>query len=322
MKGRQTSRDDVWKQIAVLSVALLLSVGVGFIPKFTRAEQILFSLCSFTALAILDLLWVIGTNASRQAKEYDMWLVRHKADQELSNIRHYFAEIARMAHGSRDLFVSYFMKDIHNLEQKIKDAAEKQELRTASDFYLKAEDIFDSFLGDPNPVLRYTWPIRDDDQLFEEPAWWRFFEVTSSMAEQKKINCVCACLILDGPHSANLPRIAKLLDFFKTNQGQECRIIMRDAYQRICRENSMPTNYLDFGIYGERMLFRSEQYAPEYIGVYAKDTAVIQSYSKFFDTLWESSAVMLKNPSTATQQVTTTELIQSDSEDSEMEQTT
>lgn len=307
-----TARDELWKQIGVLTLALAVSIGVGFIPNFTPPEQILFTLASFTAFAILDLLWIIGIIAVREYKEHQIWCIRDHADRELSNIRHYFAEIARMSHGEKDLFVFHFMKELHSLARKVKDAAEKQELRTASDFYLKAEDIFESFLGDPNPVLRYTWPISDSDRLFEEPAWWSFFEVTSRIAEKKQIKGVRAILILDRPQSVTLPRIQKLFDFFNTNPGQECRFVIRESYVRICNENSMPTNFLDFGLYGERMLFRSEQYAPEYIGVYTKDTGVIHAYSKFFDTLWESEAIMFENPSTSGLKVTTKDLIRSD----------
>lgn len=307
--------DERNKQIGILVVSLGVSIGAGFTLEFLRAEQILFTLGLFSACVLIDILWVIGTNAFRQAKEYEIWCVRDHADKELLNIRYHVDEISKMAHGGKDLFVAHFMKEIHNLADKIKNAAEKQELRTASDFYIKAEDIFDSFLGDPNPVLRYTWPIGDTDRLFEEPAWWRFFEVTASMAEQKKIKGVHAILVLDGSQSKELSRIQKLLDFFKTNTGQECRIIKSDAFERICRENSIPTNYLDFGIYGERMLFRSEQYAPEYIGVYTKDSGIIRSYSIFFDTLWNSPAVMEKNPSKAATQVTTEDLIRSDADE-------
>jgi hypothetical protein len=313
------SVSETRKQISVLSLSLTVAVLLGFVPKwsgvqFSLPEQTLLTVGLFVAFLLLDVLWILGNEAVRHVKEYKLWVIRNDADRELANIRHGFAEIAQMSHGGKDLFVSHFMKEVHNLAQKVKDAADKQELRTASDFYIKAEDIFESFVGDPNPVLRYTWPICSKDKLFEEPAWWRFFEVKSRMVEQKAIKGARAMLILDCPESLSIPRIKKLLDFFHTNPGQECRIIMAEAFQRICSENGIPVNYLDFGIYGNRMLFRSEQYAPEYIGVYTKDTGVIQVYSKFFDALWDSPAVTKVNPSTSVATVTVDELMAFDRE--------
>lgn len=309
------NKQELTKQIAVLALSLAVSVLAGFIPDFKLPEQTLFTVTLFTAFVLLDVVWLLAINASRQAREYDLWAVRDQADQELTNIRHHFAEIAQMSHGRRDLFISYFIKEIQSLGRKIKDAADKKELRTASEFYIKAEDIFDAFVGDENPVLRYTWPLEDNDRLFEEPAWWRFFEVKARMVEQKAIKGVQVLLILNRLESVKTPRIQKLLDFFHTNVGQECRIIVRDAFKRICTENGVPSNYLDFGIYGNRMLFRSEQYTPEYIGVYTKDVATIQMYARFFDALWDSPAVSKQNPSMVSSTVTCAELMAFDSQD-------
>jgi hypothetical protein len=317
-KNRLTKPDEIWKQVVILLLSLVLSLAAAFWTSFSRADQILLTIGLFMALLLIDIIWLLATAAQRQSKEYELWQLRDAADVELANVRHHFAEIAQMSHGGNDIFVSHFMKEIHDLSRSIKDAADKQELRTASDFYIKAKDIFGAFLGDPNPVLRYTWPISESDKLFEEPAWFRFFEVKARMVEQKEIKGARALLILDGPHMLTLPRIVKLLDFFHTNPGQECRIIMKDAFQRICTENNIPCTYLDFGIYGQRMLFRSEQYAPEYIGVYTKDTGTIQAYSKFFDTLWDSPAISKANPSVSNAIVSIQELMAFDTEDSKL----
>jgi hypothetical protein len=69
----------------------------------------------------------------------------------------------------------------------------------------------------------------------------------------------------------------------------------------------MPSNYIDFGIYGDILLFLTEQYEPEIIGVFTKNRTQIQHYRHLFDSMW-GSAIARKNPSTAVERVTLEEL--------------
>lgn len=302
------NHEETKKQVAIVGLSLAASIAVGdLITGLTTADQVLITLGLFTSFVLLDLLWLMAKLVAHQVQVHALWRVREHADGQLVNIRHHFAQIAKMSHGQQDLFVSHFNKEIEALARSIKDAAEKQELRKTSDFYIRAEDIFAAFLGDTEKVLRYTWPIRDAERLFGEPAWWRFFEVKARMIEQKTIKACQALLIVDSEDSLKLPRITRLLDYFKTKDGLDCRVIMRADFSRICSENAIPATYLDFGIYGTRMLFRSEQYEPDYIGLYTKDAATIQQYSEFFGTLWDS-VVSKANPSAAKEIVSWTEL--------------
>jgi hypothetical protein len=292
-------KDGYRSQVAFLAVSLAISVLSSLVTGrygFTAAEQTLLTVCLFTVFALLDVILVIGRNADHRIKAYELWSVRNEADIELANIRHSFAELARLSHGRKDIFISHFMKEIHNLAKKIKEASDKQELRTASEFYVKAEDIFESFVGEADLVLRYVWPIDPKERLFGEPAWGRFFEVKVRMVEKKKIRGACAILIFERADDIKNPKVQKLLEFFRTNDGHSCRIMMRDDFAKLCAENGIPGNYLDFGIYGSRMLFRSERYNPEYIGVYTKDEGLVQTYAKFFDTLWDSPTMTTANP--------------------------
>jgi hypothetical protein len=311
---------ETQKQVTVLLLSLTVSILLGFVPDwtgvpFSTPEQVLLSVGLFIAFLLLDILWLIALIVGKQAKEQTLWRLRAPGDQDLHNIRASFAQIVQRSYGEDDLFVTYFQKEFQKLDWQIRDAAEKQELRVISDYYLNAHSVFEAFLGEDNPVLRYTWPIQLNEKLFSEHAWMRFFEITVNLVEQKKIRWIRVILILEQLSIVHSSRTRKLFDFFHTNTHFDCRYILQEVFQTLCAESAIPPTYLDFGVYGTQMLFRSEQYRPEYIGVFTKDTNLIRMYTKLFDTLWESVGVARRNPSTAVQPVTLDELITFDSDE-------
>lgn len=292
------------RQIYVLLISLSLSILSGFVPDwtgvpFSTAEQILLSVALFIGFLQLDILYKISEIEGKQTKEFEMWRVQSQGDQELINIRSYFAAIVKDAHGPNDLFVSYFMKDLQDFDRRARNAAERQELRASSDYIVNVEGVFDSFLGEPEKILKYTWPLAVNERLFEEPAWRRFFEVSINMLESKNIEGIRVLFVLEDMDIVKQPIVIKLLDYFYLTRRLEAKLIKSDEFRVICSQNGLPSNFLDFGIYGRRMLFRSEQYIPEYVGVYTKDVAVVRMYIKLFDEIWNSPGATRKHQSSA-----------------------
>ena len=132
------------------------------------------------------------------------------------------------------------------------------------------------------------------------------------MARQKQIKEIRTILIIENANTMDSSRFNKLLDFFHTNVGMECSIILKEDFHVILKGNGVTCSFLDFGIYGNTLIYLGEQYEPEIIGTFSKDQVLIQNLKKLFDSMWESPIVSINNPSTAKNQVTLAELFKFD----------
>lgn len=303
---------EIKRQVIVLILSLTISILLSFVPEWTGtpiklAEKILFILGLFNVFQLLNILWTVSNSAARQAKEYELWSLREIGDRELTNIRACFAQIVRESYGEKDLFVTHFIEEFHELANKIENVAKRQELRVQADHFLHVDNVLDAFQGDHEKIWRYIWPISADGKLFDNLPWKRYFEATAGMVRQN-IEQIRAIIILDDLRLTAVPRVKKLLDFFYTSEAMDCRIIKRVDYETICADNNIPANYLDFGIYGTRLLFLTEQYEPDIIGIFTKNAILIRNYKNLFDTMWNSTSITKPNPSNTTRIVTLGEL--------------
>jgi hypothetical protein len=308
----------VSRQMLILLLSLAISTLAGFLPDwtgspFSAADQTLLSIGLFCTFVLLDILHEVTKTSAEFNRQHSLWTLRDPGETELANIRAHFDEIVNDARGKSDLFVNHFVNDFRRLAKKAEDAAAKKELRIVSDYYLNDDEVFEAFLsGQQDPVLRYTWPIGNNDRLFEEHAWRRYFEVIANMASKGKVASIRVILVLEDLQLAKNARLGALFDFYKAASQQEARHIDRNNFQTISMETGIPTHFLDFGIYGQQMLFRSEQYQPEYTGTFSKDKNLIATYVKFFDTLWDSTGVMKKNPATGGRVLSLEQLVEID----------
>lgn len=307
---------EVKKQIIVLLLSLLISVLTVVIPdwaklNFTKADEIFLGIMLFISFLLIDVFWIISKYADREKKAEQTAVLRDHFDKTLASIRTCFSHIAGTSYSTKDLFVTHFVKQAHEFESKIRDVAERQELRLRADHFLNLDNVLDAFHGDPDRIWRYTWLVDAKHRLFDHN-WKRYFERTACMLEKGEIKQARSLLVLDDISLLTTPRVAKLLDFYHTHKGMECWVISRSDYLAICADSGVPASYLDFGIYGNRLLFLTEQYEPEIIGIFTKDPKAVEHYRLFFDSMWGTPSVAKRNPSTASDPVSVEDMFSLD----------
>jgi hypothetical protein len=308
---------DLKKQIIALVVSLLTSLIISFIPdwtkvSFTTADQVLLATGLFIAFLLLDVLWIIGQYADKVIKNNNEWKVENSCDIELTNIRNYFHQLTQDSYGPRDLFVGHYLKEIRKISNSIREAAEKKEVLVQADHLLSVDNVLDAFQGDDDRIWRYTWPFSDDSVLFSEVPWKRYFEVTATMLQKKKIKGIRALFIIKDHSLLVGARFCKILDYMSCTPGMDCRIILKDVFQVIAKDNGISPEYPDFGIYGKKLLFITSQYEPVTMGVFIKEEKQIDKYIRLFDTIWDSQSITKKNPSQNRKCITLQELFEFD----------
>jgi len=308
---------ELWRQVGILLLSLLIPIVILKVPdwtsfNFSKSDEFILGILLFIAFLLIDIFWLANKIAAREAREEQLWTFQEACDKELLCVRACFVQIFRESYGTRDLFVTHFAKEVHQLVENVKQVAERRELRVQAEHFLNVDNVLDAFQGDSERIWRYTWPIEGTQRLFDELAWKRYFEKTVRMVDAGEIKEVRSVLVLSEPQLVQSPRVKKLLDFFHTNRGFLCFTVNRQDFRAICADNGMPANYIDFGIYGSRLLFLTEQYDPEIIGVFTKDSTRIRHYCNLFDSMWGSPSVAKKNPSKCDTKVTLEELYEFD----------
>jgi len=314
------SNDEAKKQIIVLIISLGLSIFFGFIPnwtgvEFSVADQALLSISLFISFLLLDILWITAAYSSKENREHSSWLLRNAGDHILANLRSNFINIVKDAYSPKDLYVLYFLEEFEHLAERVRGAAEKQELRVVSSHLFVSENLLDTTsYGEKNLVIRYVWLLSLGERLFDDYPWRRYFEQIVTMAKQGSIKSIKVIFIVEDFSVIENPRLKLFLDFFKTNKGLECHLLKADDFRNLSSQNGISQHYVDFGIYGSRLMFRTEQYEPETTGLFTKDSILIRTYTTFFDILWNTMAITRKNPSQATTPVSLDELFRFDLE--------
>jgi len=295
----------------ILSVVLSIvaSICAGLIPtwthsdtngQFSTGDQVILGISVFVAFQLVDISFTLGAVLAERKRRALTETITHECDLKLFNMQGYFHKIIEDSYGPNDYYVKRFLRDLTRIETELKDAAERKEIRARNEHFLSVSDVLGAFGSDPQRVYRYTWPIGPEGLLFNVPAWRRFFQLTASMVKDGQIRKVRIIVIVDAIHDAERKEVRTLLDFYRATPGFECKVIIADDWRVIAADNSVSPHNMDFGIYGSRLLYvTEEEHAPEIVGVFSKNSDQIDRYTRLFEAIWSSQAIARDNPSNA-----------------------
>ena len=166
-------------------------------------------------------------------------------------------------------------------------AAEDKRIEIASDFIINSKGVFEALNVTGEKTVELTFPIENlEDIALKTPEDKKFFETAYKMTVEKRVKGIRVLLILKEADFINNEKLQYLCSFYNENKAYECRYILKDDFVTACEHNLIPSNNLDFGIYGPQMLFKVEQYEP-YKGVYTKNIEEVRRYRDLFNQVWD-----------------------------------
>lgn len=296
-------------------VSLSLSIIIGLVSEILKIKPdnpfniegfFIKSGILFISLSMIELLYLTKISLKEKLKQIDLWNLKYDGDKELFNIRENFHKVIEGAKDEDDIFVVHFNKEFLKLKRKISEVVEKNELYVNADYFLNADNLLKVFNGYDDSYWYYTWQINDpNEKFFEEMPWHQFFDKSTKLVEQKKMKEVRAILIFQNlDQIVTHPKIQKLLTFYKTyHDNINCKIIDKDVYIKLLRNNSF-TNFNDFGIYGNTLLYLEKYLETEAAGYFVKDKNIIKNYTSLYEKLWEHDTIAQPNPSIETSKLT------------------
>ena len=315
---------EIFKQVVIPIISLVLSFVFWFLPywgsqplifSLAPAEKLLLSLLSFVVITLFRIAWIEADNLKLQKIEHEQLEIIHEVEGEILNSRKFYRDVFAMRYGINDVFVKQCIVKIKNVTEEIRTAAENKNLRVEHDHLFMVKDVLDIYKNDDECVWRYSWPIYSDKRLFQHDAWRQYFAETAIMLRKRQLKEIHILLIIKDSTTLQNPRISKLLDYFRTNKRNVCRIILEERFKRICSQNSIPDkNWIDFGIYAKKLLFISDVDASGN-GMFTKSMSLIDKYCAIFDTIWDCNNKLADvNPSNNETKVSIEELFRFDEE--------
>ncbi len=177
------------------------------------------------------------------------------------------------------------------LENRLREAAEEEDLVVPSDEFQSPEDIKGAFRqGSRERVFRYTWPIDSTGPVFTTTGWRYFFDLTVRMLADSTLTGVQALLVLDDLDLLTSPNVKRLLTFYSTTAGMEAKVVIKQDFQAIAARNNLPEDRVDFGLYDNSLLYLTENAN----GRFTKNEYRIARYLRLFETIWFSGGVVVE----------------------------
>lgn len=175
-----------------------------------------------------------------------------------------------------------------------------------------------TFDGDKDPILRYTWYIEPNARLFADSSWAHYFSLTAELVGKRQIRSAKAVLILDDGCDLDDEKCRALVGFFHSMPNYACSVITEANYDAIRRDRDFAgKNFIEFGVYGTRLLFLSQDYvtrsdgSQKIEGTFHKDSETIREFAEGFDAIFDSPLVVtdLKGADRPKEKVALAELV-------------
>jgi hypothetical protein len=283
---------QVLKLVVAVVVSLLLpQVGISA----SSQDKAVITLLIFVTWTSLEMAFHLRTIAAARRREEILWRVEQAFDGKLINIRRSVRELLKTSYGDRDLFIDYFAHAIEELRETIHSAGETRSLQLKNYHFRSMDSVMAAFEGAPAREFRELWNLDDSGNLFDSELGKQYFAQIALMAARNHITSVKTVFTFPDQAVLERPEVKELLSFYASWRRFDCRLIRKASCDSLMGDEGIGGRCIDFGIYGNRYLFKTTQYNPEVVGVFTKDSSEIHKYISFFDRLWLSTGAR-RNP--------------------------
>lgn len=207
-------------------------------------------------------------------------------DLLLLEIQSKFREIAArpLSGKTNQVFIDYCRRSLEQTLNVAKGAA-RGELKVRDHHFDTVDTVLAAFEGCKDRTFRCVWLIEDGD-LFDD-SWRKYIkclvELSRKRLTSKRVQVRILFVVEDDPALLKRRAVEIVLGFVSGEKGFECRLISPRDYEGQLIDAGLATQCLDFGVYGDHLLFRTMSYEPTNMGVFSVDPTVIQKYRRVHD---------------------------------------
>lgn len=190
------------------------------------------------------------------------------------------------------VFIDYCHRSLKDALAVATQAAQSGELTVRDHHFDTVDKVMAAFDGCKDRTFCCVWLI-DDGELFDDS--WRHYmaclvELGGKSRRTQRIQVRILFVVRDLSDDVMLrrPAVAAVFGFVATAKGFACRVVARDCYEVHRQDAGLSNECLDFGVYGDHLLFRTTQYEPTNEGTFSVDPTAIQKYRRMHDLAMEA----------------------------------
>ena len=193
------------------------------------------------------------------------------------------------------VFRTYCKNELENFVSRVARAAQQGELIVKEHHFRTVEDVLDAFGDSTNRVFRAVWNIEEDERLFDT-AWQHYMKELIALTKAKKKReriKVELLLVADKAETLDRPAVKIVVGYLRSRKakGINYRIISEETYNELVRDSQLNPRYIDFGVYGEELLYRTETYEPKQ-GMFSEDRGEIRAYRQTHEAAMRSARAL------------------------------
>ena len=173
-----------------------------------------------------------------------------------------------------DVFNTYCKQELEGFLMRVARAAQQGELIVNEHHFGTIDNVLKAFGRGNNRVYRGVWSIEEGEPLFDM-AWQQYMTeligLTESGSKSKRIT-VELLLVVDKPETLQRTGVEIVVGYLRSRRrkGISYRIISKNTYDEFVHDGGMNPRYIDFGVYGDELLYRTETYEPK-LGMFTED---------------------------------------------------
>ena len=277
-----------WVQaLAAGGVAVLVPVGTDWL-EWTRTlpEDITVGVGVWICGMIVQIAHSLHSFHVERLEVKHILEVISESDQLLLELQTKFREIASRKLNDRPnyVFLDYCRRSLEESLKTARRAAQRGELEVHDHHFDTVDTVLAAFQGCRDRTYRCVWLIEDGEELFDK-FWRQYMTSLVSLSREKCVNRrVRVRVLFVAENQAQLERstVRTILSFVSTEPGFDYCVISHDDYRTRLRDSRLDVDCIDFGVYGDHLLFRTISYEP-HVGVFSDQQIAIQAYRTMHD---------------------------------------
>ena len=184
----------------------------------------------------------------------------------------------------------------YNLEHSLKTArraAQDGELEVQDHHFDTLDTVLAAFDGCDDRTYRCVWLVEEGEDLFD--GYWR--QYMKSLIDLNRKACrgeriaVRILFVVDDAAQLRRESVKVLLGFVAEEREFSYCIITAEDYRGRARDGRLDAACIDFGVYGDHLLFRTISYDP-HVGVFSDQSASIERYRAMHDAGMDAASAV------------------------------
>lgn len=280
--------------LASLSVAILVTIATYFLdlaPTLRRALVVV--ILAWVTQMVFYIAYSLHSFHVERLEFKHILEVIDSGDVVLLELQSRLREIAARPLSGRPnrVFIDYCHRSLRGTLRVASDAAQRGQLHVRDHHFDTVDKVMDAFDGCVDRTFRCVW-LLDDGELFD--ASWRQYvrclvDLSQKPRAQHRVDVHVLFVFEDQNDAGNgaavlrRPAVRNVLAFVAAARGFQGRLIAKSDYDAQLRDANLADEYLDFGVYGDHLLFRTTSYEPSNEGVFSVEATLIARYRRMHD---------------------------------------